>query len=85
MKLRVAVIGLVLLLAAAGLSASGPIGFYGLIEKVGIEPNETSPQALQVWGRLRTSRAPPAGPGFLRPGAGTSIFGSRMSRGISGR
>jgi len=31
-------------------SASGAIGFYGIVEKVVFEPNERSPERIQVWG-----------------------------------
>ena len=37
-------------LAAARLFASGPIGIYGIVEKVVFEPNERSPERIQVWG-----------------------------------
>src|SRR6476660_2148863 len=32
------------------LSASGPIGVYGLIDKVVFEPNESNAERVQVWG-----------------------------------
>jgi hypothetical protein len=42
---------LVLLLAfTADLFASGPVGIYGIVEKVVFEPNEAAPQRIQVWG-----------------------------------
>ena len=31
-------------------SASGPLGIYGIVEKVVFEPNESAPERLQVWG-----------------------------------
>jgi hypothetical protein len=37
-------------LAAARLIASGPIGIYGIVERVVFEPNERSPERIQVWG-----------------------------------
>lgn len=40
----------VLLLATTGLSTSGPVGIYGIVEKVVFEPNEQSPERIQVWG-----------------------------------
>ena len=30
--------------------ASGPLGVYGIVDKVVFEPNEASPQRIQVWG-----------------------------------
>ena len=32
------------------LNASGPLGVYGIVDKVVLEPNETSPERIQVWG-----------------------------------
>jgi len=34
----------------ASLFASGRIGFYGIVEKVVFEPNETAPERIQLWG-----------------------------------
>jgi hypothetical protein len=42
--------GLILLLASSTLTASGPIGIYGIVEKVVFEPNEQSPERIQIWG-----------------------------------
>ena len=39
-----------LLLAAAHLTASGPLGIYGIVERVVLEPNEKAPERIQVWG-----------------------------------
>jgi hypothetical protein len=62
-----------LLLGLASLSASGPIGFFGVIERVVFEPNETSPERVQVWGAFayveggpsRATAASPARRGYL--------------------
>ena len=40
----------VLLAGAVHLGASGPLGIYGIVEKVVFEPNEQSPERIQVWG-----------------------------------
>jgi hypothetical protein len=40
----------VLLAMAASVSASGRIGFYGIVEKVVFEPNEAAAERIQVWG-----------------------------------
>ena len=40
----------VLLAGAIHLGASGPLGIYGIVEKVVFEPNEQSPERIQVWG-----------------------------------
>lgn len=42
--------GLILVLASSTLTASGPIGIYGVVEKVVFEPNEQSPERIQIWG-----------------------------------
>jgi hypothetical protein len=39
-----------LLVAAAHLTASGPLGIYGIVERVVLEPNEKAPERIQVWG-----------------------------------
>lgn len=37
-------------LVAAPLSASGPLGIYGIVDKVVFEPGDQAPQRVQVWG-----------------------------------
>jgi hypothetical protein len=39
-----------LLVAAIPLTASGPLGIYGIVERVVMEPNEKAPERIQVWG-----------------------------------
>ena len=41
-----------LAVAAAGVvtSASGPVGIYGIVQRVVFEPSERAPERLQVWG-----------------------------------
>jgi hypothetical protein len=41
---------LILSISATVLHASGPIGIYGIVEKVVFEPNEQAPERIQVWG-----------------------------------
>ena len=41
---------LLVVMAAADLTASGPVGIYGVIERVVFEPNERAPERIQVWG-----------------------------------
>ncbi len=50
MSMRIALVVLLTLAAVANLSASGAIGIYGIVEKVVLEPNERSPERIQVWG-----------------------------------
>jgi hypothetical protein len=40
----------ILAIAATAAYASGPIGVYGIVEKVVFEPNEQGPERIQVWG-----------------------------------
>lgn len=40
----------VLLTGIAHLGASGPLGIYGIVERVVFEPNDQSPERIQVWG-----------------------------------
>jgi len=35
---------------APSLFASGPVGIYGIVEKVVFEPNEQTPERIQIWG-----------------------------------
>ncbi len=48
-RMKIAMLAAVLT-ATAHLTASGPLGIYGIIEKVVFEPNEQAPQRIQVWG-----------------------------------
>ena len=38
------------LFAAPRLFASGPVGIYGIVERVVFEPSEQAPERIQVWG-----------------------------------
>lgn len=50
MKLLRTALALLVGVGAVTLTASGPLGIYGIVEKVVFEPNETAPERLQVWG-----------------------------------
>jgi hypothetical protein len=39
-----------LTIAAAAPARSGPLGVYGIVERVVFEPNEQAPERVQVWG-----------------------------------
>ena len=39
-----------LLLATVMLSASGEVGVYAIVSKVVLEPNDTAPERIQIWG-----------------------------------
>ena len=66
------VAALLSLVAAAGtISASGPVAVYAIVDKVIFEPNETSPQRIQIWGAFSVAAQPystnysPAQKGYL--------------------
>jgi hypothetical protein len=44
------VLALVVLAGPASLTASGPLGIYGIVERVVFEPDEKAPDRVQVWG-----------------------------------
>ena len=44
------VTALVLVTSTAVVVASGPIGVYGIVEKVVVEPSAAAPERIQVWG-----------------------------------
>jgi hypothetical protein len=39
-----------LLISGRSLIASGPLGIYGIVDKVVFEPNERAPERVQLWG-----------------------------------
>jgi hypothetical protein len=58
MKIRLicALTLIVLAVMAVNLWASDPVGVYAIVEKVVFEPNEASPQRVQVWGAFAVAR-----------------------------
>ena len=46
---RIAIVATALAFAV-DLAASGPLGIYGIVEKVVFEPNEQAPERIQLWG-----------------------------------
>ena len=69
----------VVLCATSLVRASGPAGCYVIVEKVILEPNETSPQRIQVWGLFALSDGKP-GNGYLGPQSGYMYFTLDRSR-----
>ena len=49
-RARIPFVAALLLLATVTLPASGPVGIFGIVEKVVFEPSAASPERLQVWG-----------------------------------
>ena len=51
----------VLVAAVPVLRASDPCGIYGIVEKVVLEPNDTEPTTVQVWGVFGLADGKPGG------------------------
>ena len=49
-RIKPVVSALVIVASTALLVASGPIGVYGIVEKVVLEPSASAPERIQVWG-----------------------------------
>lgn len=47
---RGVIVALALAVIVLPASASGPVGVYGIVERVVFEPSEASPERVQVWG-----------------------------------
>jgi hypothetical protein len=60
-----------LLVGATHLTASGPLGIYGIVEKVVVEPHEKTPERIQVWGAFA----------YVDGAAGQSLTVSTAKRG----
>src|SRR5262245_55493901 len=45
------------LMMAPNVIASDPIGIYAIVEKVVLEPNDTAPERIQIWGVFALSDA----------------------------
>jgi hypothetical protein len=76
------IVGLVLLIGSPALRASGPVGIYGIVERVVFEPNEQGAERIQVWGAFalvdygsNTPAPAPAAPGYLYFKAPTVVEG----------
>ena len=50
MPFRTTLVLVPLVLATVAVGASGPVGIYGIVERVVLEPNDNAPERLQVWG-----------------------------------
>jgi hypothetical protein len=59
-----ATLALALVLGVSSLIASGPVGIYGIIDKVVFEPNESAPERLQVWGTFAYADMQESGSGL---------------------
>ena len=60
MGLLLGVMLFVFVFVSAKSMASEIVGIYALVDKVIFEPNEQSPERIQIWGSIATSRDPAA-------------------------
>jgi len=58
MKARILIV-ITVALCAVTTSASGPVGIFGIVEKVVFEPNESAPERIQVWGAFAYADSAP--------------------------
>ena len=47
---KAVLLALALVILSAELDASGQVGIYAIIEKVTLEPNDSAPEQIQIWG-----------------------------------
>jgi hypothetical protein len=78
---RLAVAIVCFAVAAAHLAASGPLGLYGIVERVVFEPTEQAPERIQVWGAFAYFDA--AGQGLSISPAKRGYLYFRMPAGAS--
>src|SRR5215471_13005527 len=55
------------------LLASGPAGCYAIVQKIVLEPNDTAPKRIQVWGIFSLADGK-SGNGYLPPQRGYLYF-----------
>jgi hypothetical protein len=72
--LRLVVTVLVAWFAIAHVTASGPVGIYGIVEKVVFEPHETAPDRVQIWGAFAYVDGGAANDGVSEPRRGYMYF-----------
>jgi len=59
--------------SAAVMWASGPAGCYAIVDKIILEPNESTPKRIQVWGMFSVADGK-TGKAYLGPQAGYMYF-----------
>ena len=71
---RTLLLTVVALLALSGAArASDPVGIYGLVEKVVLEPSADKPERVQVWGTFALA-VPGRGEEYSKPAPGYLYF-----------
>jgi hypothetical protein len=58
------IVATVFLILSRLVTASGPVGIYGIVEKVVFEPDERAPERVQVWGAFMYVDGGPAARGL---------------------
>ena len=57
-RLAAAAGAVAIVISAGAVRASGPLGIYGIVEKVVFEPSEAAAERIQVWGAFALSGQP---------------------------
>jgi len=60
--------------SSAVLWASGPAGCYVIVDRIILEPSESAPQRIQVWGLFSVTDGKASGNGYLAPQSGYMYF-----------
>jgi hypothetical protein len=71
--MRILVFAAALVMCNVTATASDLIGIYALVDRVVLEPNDTAPDRIQIWGSFLLADGQP-GEGFLAPECGYMYF-----------
>jgi hypothetical protein len=71
--MRIFILASVFVIAAAAATASDLIGVYAIVDKVVLEPNDSAPERIQIWGTFMLADAK-HGDGLLPPQRGYMYF-----------
>jgi hypothetical protein len=66
--------GAMLIFTSATLSASDPVGVYAIVQKVILEPSDTAPQRIQIWGVFALADTARGGNFYSKPQRGYLYF-----------
>jgi hypothetical protein len=71
--MRIVILAAVLVIGVAAATASDLIGVYALVDKVVLEPNDSAPERIQIWGTFMLADGN-RGDGLLAPQRGYMYF-----------
>jgi hypothetical protein len=71
--MRIFILASVFVIAVAAATASDLIGVYALVDKVVLEPNDSAPERIQIWGTFMLADGK-RGDGLLAPQRGYMYF-----------